>query len=348
MSSPKRAFLALVLTLCTIAAGYAQNEKIILPGKQLTGSEIFAQIEKQTLYKLAYDKSVFDVSKIIHVSNTRTDVKSLLERMFRNTDIGYDIQGNVIVLAKKRTYNAIVTQTSTGDMYVPTGLNGVKADANPRLQTGNVKSASDTVEVVEVVKKRKFPKSYSDYKPLETYTHSYKSLPVFALKTNLLYAGAALTPNISVEFGVSRKSTVSLSGSYTWYGREKDKVEDYKQFVHMILMPEYRYWLCERFNGHFFGVHALYGRYNISGHDVPLLFDKENRYDGHAYGGGVSYGYHLPLDRRWGLEFNIGVGYAYMNYDKFNCSTCDRNAVKTTKHYFGPTRAGVTLVFLIK
>lgn len=45
-------------------------------------------------------------------------------------------------------------------------------------------------------------------------------------------------------------------------------------------MPEFRYWLCERYNGHFFGLHSGYVFYNISG--VRVLFQdkstKNHRY----------------------------------------------------------------------
>ncbi len=41
-------------------------------------------------------------------------------------------------------------------------------------------------------------------------------------------------------------------------------------FKHWLVHPEFRYWLCERFNGHFFGVHLLGGEYNISKVKLPF------------------------------------------------------------------------------
>ena len=115
-----------------------------------------------------------------------------------------------------------------------------------------------------------------------------------------------------------------------------------------MLRPEYRWWTCERLNGHYFGTHALYSRYYISGRNIPLLFDKKYSYDGHALGAGLTYGYHLPLSKNWAMEFNIGVGYAYMWFDKGNCSKCSPQGVSATKHYVGPTRAGINLIYIIK
>ena len=168
-----------------------------------------------------------------------------------------------------------------------------------------------------------------------------------ALKSNLLYGGATLTPNLGMEIGLGKRSTLDFSGSYNPWNRE-GSFEDNKKLVHWLGNIEYRWWTCQSFNGHFFGVHALGGEYNVAGRDIPLLFDKEYRYEGWAAGGGLSWGYHMMLATRWSLEFNVGAGYVYMNYDRFPCDKCGGLEGNYTKHYFGPTRAGVSLVFFIK
>lgn len=60
-----------------------------------------------------------------------------------------------------------------------------------------------------------------------------------------------------------------------------------------MVMPEFRYWLCERYNGHFFGLHSGYAFYNISGVRIPFQSKstKDHRYQGWATGLGLSYGY---------------------------------------------------------
>jgi len=189
---------------------------------------------------------------------------------------------------------------------------------------------------------------FSDYKPLSIYKGLTGVAPRFGIKTNLLYAGATLTPNLAFEFGVSPRTTIELSGSYSWIGRTDAASDNHKQRVHMILRPEYRWWTCERFNGHYFGAHAIYAKYNVSGHDIPLLFKKEHRYEGQAFGAGISYGYNWAFAKRWGLEFNAGVGYMYMKYDKFTCAKCDVTGTSQTKNYVGPTRAGISLIYQFK
>ncbi len=48
--------------------------------------------------------------------------------------------------------------------------------------------------------------------------------------------------------------------------------------MHWAVQPEWRYWTCRRFMGHFIGVHAHGGKYNGG--------LKKYRYDGWGVGGG--------------------------------------------------------------
>ena len=73
-----------------------------------------------------------------------------------------------------------------------------------------------------------------------------------------------------------------------------------------------------------------------------------NRYEGWATGIGISYGYTWILGKRWNLEANIGAGYIYTKYDKYECKTCGRFKGNQKKHYFGPTKAGISLIYIIK
>ena len=179
-------------------------------------------------------------------------------------------------------------------------------------------------------------------------------LPLLAVKSNLLY-DATTTMNLGIEFGLAPKWTLDISGNYNpWTFSENRKMK------HWLIQPEARYWLCQRFSGHFFGLHGHYAQYNMGGM-LPWGFNTgkmfgsiENpnilthRYEGWLAGAGISYGYHWVLGNRWGLEATIGVGYAYLEYDKYPCERCGRKIATESKHYFGPTKAGVTLIFMIK
>lgn len=173
---------------------------------------------------------------------------------------------------------------------------------------------------------------------------------VVGIKTNLLYGGVTFTPNLGLEVGLGRRTTLDISAGYNPWNVNGSNVSN-KKLAHFIVQPEFRYFLCERFNGHFFGIHALYSQYNISEHELPMLFghsSKEYRFQGSAYGGGVSYGYQLMLGTHWNLEFEIGVGYARLDCDKYNCGKCGTKIESGHKNYFGPTKAGISLIYIIK
>ena len=179
----------------------------------------------------------------------------------------------------------------------------------------------------------------------------------FALKMNLLYAATA-TPNLGFEVALGPNISLELSGGYhPWTTTKTTTFEDgtsveatTKSLEHFSVKPEVRYWLKRPFEGHFFGVHAFYADYNVGGYKIPQLFDKEFFYDGNAFGGGVTYGYHWKWSDRWGMEFNVGFGVAEMDYTKKDCyeDACLEDAGKFKKTYFGPTNAGIKIVFMIK
>ena len=171
-----------------------------------------------------------------------------------------------------------------------------------------------------------------------------------SIKENLLYGAYTYTPNLSLEVGLGRRSTLDLSGGYNPWNLN-GTAENNKKLVHWLGEIEYRYWLCQRFTGHFFGIHALGTQYNIAKQELPLLFEKgskEYRYEGYGYGGGISYGYNFFLGIRWSLEANIGIGYARLHYDKYKCYKCGEKVGTENRNYFGPTKAGISLIYYIK
>lgn len=165
-----------------------------------------------------------------------------------------------------------------------------------------------------------------------------------ALKTNILY-GATLTPNLALEIGLGKKTTIELGGGYNFYEPSSGKL-----WKHWLVQPEFRYWFCERFNGTFLGVHALGGEYSFAKIDFPLaVFDdlKENRYEGHYYGGGITLGYQWILGKRWNLEASVGAGYVRVHYDKYKCTNCGSSIDNGVKNYWGPTKAAISLLFFL-
>ena len=166
-----------------------------------------------------------------------------------------------------------------------------------------------------------------------------------AIKNNLLYDATA-TPNLALEMALSRRMTLELGVGFNPF-----TFSDNKKFKHWLAQPELRWWTCDVFNGHFFGVHAHGAQFNVGGWDIPvgrLDTFKESRYQGYLYGGGISYGYQWLLTPRWNLEAGIGAGYARIHYDKFPCTECGTKVDDGKYNYWGVTKAAVSLIYIIK
>ena len=169
-----------------------------------------------------------------------------------------------------------------------------------------------------------------------------------AVKSNLLYDATA-TINAGVEIGLAPKWTLDLSGNFNGWD-----ITENRKWKHWAVQPEARYWFCERFAGHFLGVHAHGGQYNIGGVDLGLnLFGtdfrklKDTRYQGWFAGGGVAYGYAWILGKHWNAEAEIGIGYSYTRYDRYKCGHCGEKVEEDQPHhYLGVTKAAINLVYV--
>ena len=167
--------------------------------------------------------------------------------------------------------------------------------------------------------------------------------PLFAVKTNLL-CDLALMPNIEIEVPLGRRWSVNGEYMFPWW------LADDRGYCLQLLSGgiEGRYWFGNRFHhrpltGHFAGAYVGAGKYDLQW--------KENGYQGEFFiAGGVSYGYSLPLSRYWNMEFSLGIGLMRTNYrnyftrDNYQTLVWKNNGTYT---WFGPTKAKITLVWLI-
>lgn len=193
-----------------------------------------------------------------------------------------------------------------------------------------------------------------------------------AIKNNLLYDATA-SVNLALEFALADNLTVDVSGSYNpWvfpqktYNLRGDLIKEYNgKFKHLMIQPELRWWPCEKFSRHFLGLHAHYAVYNVGGLDfLPDGFGEykrpngasyvyvdgiqNNRFEGWLAGAGVAYGYHLLISTRFSMEFTLGLGYTFLAYDKYKCGDCGEKLSNSQMHFLGPTKAGLTAIFMIQ
>lgn len=166
-----------------------------------------------------------------------------------------------------------------------------------------------------------------------------------AVKSNLLY-DATTTVNLGMEFGLAKRWTLDIP-----FNLNPWKFNNDMRLVHFGVQPEIRYWFCEKFNRGFIGLHAHYATFNMGVWPDKSMFSEnmqKSRYEGYLYGAGVSVGRSWILKKRWSLEASVGVGYARIVADKYPCGECGSRISKVTKNYFGPTKASISLIYIIK
>ena len=164
--------------------------------------------------------------------------------------------------------------------------------------------------------------------------------PAWNIKTNLLYDATA-TLNLGVEFRTGERTSFDLPVNYNPWTFANNR-----KWKHIGVQPEFRWWPKGVFDRHFWGVHAHYAFYNVGNLPDPFSdYMKTRRFEGWLAGAGISYGYRWNFRRsRVALEATVGIGYAYKDYDKFDCGACGETLGSDTKHYFGPTKAGLSLI----
>ena len=182
----------------------------------------------------------------------------------------------------------------------------------------------------------------------DTFTFPTDYFPRFALKTNLLY-GATTTPNLGMEFFLNRFLTLDISAGWNPF-----VFQDNRKFEHVMIQPTLRFWIQEPFNGHFLGLSLMYCDFNVSDIRQPYnwfgLFPgmKNHRFRGSAYSASLQYGHQWVLSPRWSIEASINVGYMFLDYRKYESEWCGEHLGNDRRHYFGPTNAGITLIYVFR
>lgn len=157
----------------------------------------------------------------------------------------------------------------------------------------------------------------------------------WAIKSNALYLAAGVT-NIGGEYAFHPHWSVDLPLVYSPY-----TIARRYRMRFLYIQPEARYWLDRPMKGHFFGVHLHAGVFNVS-------LDNKNRYQSEKgfHGARISYGYAMPLSRRWSMEFTVGVGYAFTKYcTYYNVPNGIRYEKDLPYHYWGLTKLGLNFVY---
>ena len=156
-----------------------------------------------------------------------------------------------------------------------------------------------------------------------------------SLRFNLL-RWATLTPDLGLEWRISRSWGIQVNGSWTsWSWNNKDR-----RYALWEVSPEVRYYMGKERRGY------LGAMYKAGAFNYKLSATGKQ---GDLIGGGITGGYQLRLNKALSMDFNVGIGCLHADYDKYEVVDGVRvRGGKESKNWWGPINAGVTLVWKIK
>lgn len=153
-----------------------------------------------------------------------------------------------------------------------------------------------------------------------------------SLRANLL-RWATLTPDLGLEWRICPSWGIAVNGSWTsWTWSDKDR-----RYALWEVAPEIRYYMGEK-KAWYLGAMFKAGQFNYK--------LSETGKQGDLMGGGITAGYQLRLNKALDLDFNLGLGYLNVDFEKYEVIDGVRvRRGNETKDWYGPINAGVTLVW---
>lgn len=153
-----------------------------------------------------------------------------------------------------------------------------------------------------------------------------------SLRANLL-RWATLTPDLGLEWRICPSWGIAVNGSWTsWSWSDKDR-----RYALWEVTPEVRYYMGEK-KVWYLGAMFKTGQFNYK--------LSETGKQGDLMGGGITAGYQLRLNKALDLDFNLGLGYLNVDFEKYEVIDGVRvRRGNETKDWYGPINAGVTLVW---
>lgn len=167
---------------------------------------------------------------------------------------------------------------------------------------------------------------------------------ILAPRMNLFAPGL----NVGLEVPIKDNWSVGIDYYYPWFVSAGNKwcFEILGGFVdakYWFPGSNYKWTRTERLQGHAIGVYAGLGYYDFQ--------DIDNGNQGEYIDAGVDYTFSLPVaDNKLRFEFNIGLGFMRTWYRPYHPSSDYEDLIKEpgikyqATNFFGPTRAGVSLV----
>ena len=164
-----------------------------------------------------------------------------------------------------------------------------------------------------------------------------------AIENNLLYDFAAML-SAGIEIPCSKYTSLEMYGSFRPWKRGETKVHK-----HWSFQGQYRIWPCQVMNSWFFGPYGHVAQFNIGKQDFfpfELKNVKDFRYEGWLAGAGIGIGYEYALSKHWNIAAEVGAGYTYINYKKYDCAKCGVLRDDDVYHYWGVSKLGLSIMYV--
>ena len=194
-----------------------------------------------------------------------------------------------------------------------------------------------------------FPKCIETIAPVPEPEYRERKI-ILALKSNLLYDALTLV-NYSIEMPFAKNFSALYYHQFPWWRWGEGNNKYCIRFL--SIGGEARWWFKpmptikngrkrDKLVGHYLGVYAESGKWDF---EWKRTFCRQ----GEHWSAGISYGYSMPLGKYFNLEYSLSLGYASIPYRKYvpsgDYQILWRDPVKHgTQHYFGPTKAQISLV----
>ncbi len=174
---------------------------------------------------------------------------------------------------------------------------------------------------------------------------------IFAVKTNLLY-DALTIPNLGVEVLLPDRWTVHANWMWGWWKNNFSRRYFLRAYGGELSVRRYLGGLAARkpFSGHHVGIYGQIFTHDFrnGSHGYMGGKPKGTMWDKMSYAVGAEYGYSVPLCRRLNLDFTLGVGYMTgIIHDYTPLDGCKVWQRTRTRRWFGPTKAEISLVWII-
>lgn len=201
--------LSLMLSLSAFAAN-ADAQQVSVTVSNAKVKTVLNSISDQTGLSLAYSAQVVDLNRKVSLNFVNTEVSEVLNAMFGNTAIGYEIKDGKIYLFKaaERT-TALANQqkkTITGTVVDPNGEAVIGANVLVKGTTNGTITDMDGKFSLEVPEGAMLLVSYIGYGDYETKVGNQSNLSI-TLKED----SKALDELVVVGYGVQRKGNIATS-----------------------------------------------------------------------------------------------------------------------------------------